>query len=151
MCVLNSGSSKSCGKSPEIYFYWSPLDLFLKEFRLTFRLNSDSNWHTAVKDTTCYSVLYTFPYFYDKEFENADIGSGPGTKCFEFLSEEFHINICVKMGSEIKKNSLVFTSVILSPKHRENEESTGKVWENKTFQAQVFLPYFWRSRNPHKT
>ena len=56
------------------------LDLFLKEFRLTFRLNSYSNWNTAVKDTTCSSVLYTFPYFYDKGIENADIGSGPGTK-----------------------------------------------------------------------
>ena len=78
------------------------LDLFLKEFRLAIQLNSDSNWNTAVKDTTGFSVLYIFQYFYDKGIENADIRSDPETKYVEFLSEEFHINICVKMGSEIK-------------------------------------------------
>ena len=31
------------------------------------------------------------------------LGPGPGPKWVEFLSEEFHINICVEMGSEIKK------------------------------------------------
>ena len=54
-------------------------------------------------------------------------------------------------GNEIrnKKFSLVFTSVALLPKHGESEESPGKVWENKTFQGQMFLTYFARSRNPY--
>ena len=54
-------------------------------------------------------------------------------------------------GNEIrnKKFSLVFASAVLSPKHAVSEESTGKVWENKTFQGQVFLTYFARSRNPY--
>ena len=54
-------------------------------------------------------------------------------------------------GIRNKKFSLVFTSVVLSPKHGEREESTGKVWENKTFQGQVFLTYFERSRNPYSS
>ena len=55
------------------------------------------------------------------------------------------------MGSEIKNFSLVFTSVVLSPKHEESEESTGKVWGKKTFQVQVFLPYFGRSRKRYSS
>ena len=55
------------------------------------------------------------------------------------------------MGSKIKKFSLFFTSVVLSPKHEESEETTGKVWENKLFQGQVFLTYFARSRNPYNS
>ena len=34
-------------------------------------------------------------------------------------------------GIRNKKFSLVFTSVVLSPKNEESEESTGKVWEKK--------------------
>ena len=45
----------------------------------------------------------------------------------ERVNEEFHRNICGKMESEIKIFSLAFTSVVLSPKHVESEESTGKV------------------------
>ena len=37
------------------------------------------------------------------------------------------MNVWVEMGSKIKKNSLVITSVVLSPKHGENEESIAKV------------------------
>ena len=55
------------------------LDLFLKEFQFAYLLEY-CNWNTAVKDTTFSSVLYTFPYFYDKGIENADIELGPGTK-----------------------------------------------------------------------
>ena len=51
------------------------------------------------------------------------------------------MNVWVEMGSKIKKNSLVITSVVLSPKHGENEESIAKVWENKPFPGQVFLIY----------
>ena len=54
-------------------------------------------------------------------------------------------------GIRNKKSSLVFTSVVLSPKHGESEKSTGKVWENKKFQGQVFLTYFERSRNPYSS
>ena len=54
-------------------------------------------------------------------------------------------------GIRNKKFSLVFTSVVFSQKHGESEESTGKVWENKTFQGQVFLSYFGRSRNPYSS
>ena len=51
-------------------------------------------------------------------------------------------------GIRNEKYSLVFTSVVLSPKHGESEEGSGKVWENKTFQGQVFLTHFGKSRNP---
>ena len=54
-------------------------------------------------------------------------------------------------GIRNKKFSLVFTSVVLSPKHGESEERMRKVWENKTFQGQVFLTYFGRSRNPYSS
>ena len=54
-------------------------------------------------------------------------------------------------GIRNKKFSLVFTSVVLSPKHGESEESMGKVWQNKTSQGQVFLTYFVRSRNPYNS
>ena len=54
-------------------------------------------------------------------------------------------------GIRNKKFSLVFTSVVLSPKHGESEESMGKVWESKTSQGQVFLTYFGRSGNPYKS
>ena len=50
-----------------------------------------------------------------------------------------------------KKFSLVFTSVVLSPRHGEREESMGKVKKNKTFQGQVFLTYFGRIRNPYSS
>ena len=30
-------------------------------------------------------------------------------------------------------------------------DSTGKVWENRTFQGQVFLTYFARNRNPYNS
>ena len=40
---------------------------------------------------------------------------------------------------------------MLSPKHGESEESMGKVWENKTFEGQVFLSYFGRSKNPYSS
>ena len=52
-------------------------------------------------------------------------------------------------GIRNKNFSLVFTSVVLSPKYGESVfDSTGKLWENRTFQGQVFLTYFTRNRNP---
>ena len=60
-------------------FTEADLDLFLKEFQLAYSWEY-CNWNTAVKDTTCSSELYAFPYFYDKGIENSDIGLGLGTK-----------------------------------------------------------------------
>ena len=54
-------------------------------------------------------------------------------------------------GIRNKKYSLVFTSVVLSPKHGESEEGMGKVLEKKTFQGQVSLTYFGKSRNPYSS
>ena len=54
-------------------------------------------------------------------------------------------------GIRNKKISLLFTSVVFSPKHGERKVSMGKVWENKTCQGQVFLSYFGRSRNPYSS
>ena len=51
-------------------------------------------------------------------------------------------------GIRNKKFSLVFTSVVLSPKHGESEESTGKVWENKTFQGQGFFHILGEAKIP---
>ena len=55
-------------------------------------------------------------------------------------------------GIRNKKISLVFTSLVLSTKHgKVISDSTGKVWENRTFRDRVFLTYFARSRNPYNS
>ena len=61
-------------------------------------------------------------------------------------SEEINFEKLEKMPLEHDENIattlLVFTSIVLSQKHRESEfRYTRKVWENRTFQGQVFLTH----------
>ena len=55
------------------------LDLLLNEFQLSYS-KEYCNWSTIAKCIAYSSVLYIFPYFYEKGIQNADIGSGSATK-----------------------------------------------------------------------
>ena len=151
MCILNSDSSKSCGKYPEIHFYWSPLGFIFErisignpiEFR--FKLKYCCKRHYRLFYTVYISIL-----LWQRDWK-CWYWVGPRNKTrLSSLVKSFTETFVWKWDQN-KKFSLVFTSVVFSQKHGESEESTGKVWENKTFQGQVFLPYFGRSSSPYSS
>ena len=130
MCVLNSGSSKSCGKSPEIHFYWSPLGSIFKRIPIGIFIGVLQLKHCRKRHYLLFCTVYISILLWQR-----------GWKCWYWVG----------VSNKIGWVPSLFTSLVLSPKHGEREESTGKVWENKTFQGQVFLTYFERSRNPYSS
>ena len=147
MCVLNSGSSKSCGKSPETHFYWSPLGSIFKRIPIGIFIGILQLKHCRKRHYLLFcTVAIHFHTSTTKGSKMLILGWAQGQNRLSFLMK----SVC-ENGIRNKKISLVFTSIILPPKHWEREESTGKVWENKTFQSQVFLTYFGGSRNPYSS
>ena len=150
MCVLNSGSSKSCGKSPEIHFYWSPLGSIFKRIPIGIFIGILQLKHCRKRHYLLFCTVYISMLLWQRD-RKCWYWVGPSNEKGWVPSWRVsHKHLC-ENGIRNKKFSLVFTSVVFSQKHGESEESTGKVWENKTFQGQVFLPYFGRSSSPYSS
>ena len=145
MCVI-SGSSKSCGKSPEIHCYWSLLGSIFKRIPIGIFIGIFPLKHCLKRHYLLFCTVYISILLWQRDWKcwywvwpRSKIGWVPYWRVS-------HKHLC---ENGIRNN--VLTSVVLSTKHGESEDSTGKVWENKTFQGQVFLTHFGRSRNPYSS